>query len=105
MLRTLLFSLLFAVTGLARAELVIEITRGADDAIPIAIVPFGGPQPAGSDGTADIVRANLERSGKFKPLPLDKMPVRPTSAGQVLYNEWKGTNASYMLVGSVQTTA
>lgn len=103
MLRTLLFSLLLA-TGLARAELVIEITRGADDAIPIAIVPFGGAVPTGADGIADIVRADLERSGKFKPLPNEKLPMQPTSAGQVLYNEWKGSGANYMLVGSIQAT-
>lgn len=105
MLRNLIFSLLLVASGFARAELVIEITRGAADAIPIAIVPFAGAQPAGSDPTADIVRADLERSGKFTPLPYEKLPVRPTSAGQVLYNEWKGTNARYLLVGSVQTTA
>lgn len=101
MLRSVLLSLLL-LAGAARADLVIEITRGADDAIPIAVVPFGGAQPAGSDGTSDIVRADLERSGRFKPLDYAKLPVRPTSGGEVLYNEWKNTNASYLLVGSVQ---
>ncbi len=105
MLRTLLLSLLVVASGLARAELVIEITRGMADALPIAVVPFAGPQPAGSEGTSDIVRADLERSGRFKPLPYEKLPVKPTSAGQVLYNEWKGSGASYLLVGSIQTTA
>lgn len=99
MLRTLLLSLCL-LAGLARADLVIEITRGADDALPIAVVPFGGPQPAGSDGLADIVRADLERSGRFKPLPFEKLPVRPTSGGQVLYNEWRSVNVPYLLVGS-----
>lgn len=99
MLRYLLLSVCL-LAGLARAELVIEITRGADDALPIAVVPFGGGQPPGSDGTADIVRADLERSGRFKPLPFEKLPVRPTSGGQVLYNEWRGANVPYLVVGS-----
>jgi TolB protein len=104
MLRTfLLFSFLFCLGSFARAELVIQITRGADDAIPIAVVPFAGPLPQGSDPMADIVRADLERSGRLRPLPYEKLPVRPSSAGQVLYSEWKGTGASYLLVGSVQS--
>lgn len=103
MLRHLLLSLLL-LSGIARAELVIEITRGADDAIPIAIVPLAGPQPPKSDALSDIIRANLERSGRFKPLPYEKLPVRPTSGGQVLYNEWRGSGANFLLVGSVTQT-
>lgn len=98
MLRTLLLSLCL-MAGLARAELVIEITRGANDAIPIAVSPFGGPTPQGQDGIAGIVRADLERSGRFRPLAEDKLPVRPTSGGEVLYNEWRGVGP-WLLVGS-----
>lgn len=102
-------SLLAVVTTLAsvsaRAELVIEITRGADDATPIAIVPFGGTAMEGNDNTAEIIRADLERSGRFKPMAFDKLPVRPSSGGDMLYNEWKDTNANYVVVGSVKITA
>lgn len=104
MIRTLLLSLCL-MAGLARAELVIEITRGANDAVPIAVVPFGGPQPVASDGLADIVRADLERSGRFKPLPYEKLPVRPTTGGEVLYNEWRGLNLPFLLVGKATPTA
>lgn len=105
MLRTLLLSFFIIVSSAARAELEIEITRGADDALPIAIVPFGGETAAGNDALADIVRDDLERSGRFKPLPYEKLPVRPTSGGEVLYNEWKGVNANFLVVGSVTATA
>jgi TolB protein len=50
----------------AAAQLTIEITRGVDSGIPIAVVPFEWsgsselPQPI-----ADIVEANLVRSGRF----------------------------------------
>lgn len=104
MIRTLFLSLCL-MAGLARAELVIEITRGANDAVPIAVVPFGGSQPTGSDSLADIVRADLERSGRFKPLPYEKLPVRPTTGGEVLYNEWRGLNLPFLLVGSATPTA
>lgn len=104
LLRTFLISFFVFLSSAARAELEIEITRGADDALPIAIVPFGGETAAGNDALADIVRADLERSGRFKPLPYEKLPVRPTSGGDVLYNEWKSTNVNYLLVGSVTAT-
>lgn len=104
MIRTLLLSLCL-MAGLARAELVIEITRGANDAVPIAVVPFGGAQPTGSDSLSDIVRADLERSGRFKPLPYEKLPVRPTTGGEVLYNEWRGLNLPFLVVGSATPTA
>ncbi|MDF2445800.1 MAG: translocation protein TolB [Moraxellaceae bacterium] len=104
MIRSLLLSLLL-LSAFARAELVIEITRGADDAIPIAIVPFAGVQPQKSDAIADIVRADLERSGRFKPLAEAKLPVRPSSGGQVLYNEWRDSGAKFLLIGSVTATA
>lgn len=104
MMRTLLLGFFLFAIGSARAELVIEITRGADDAIPMAVVPFGGPVPSGAEPLADIIKSDLERSGKFKPLPYEKLPVRPTSGGQVLYGEWKGTSATFLLVGSVQPT-
>ncbi len=104
LLRTFLLSFFIIASSAARAELEIEITRGADDALPIAIVPFGGETAAGHDALADIVRADLERSGRFKPLPYEKLPVRPTSGGDVLYNEWKGVNSNFLVVGSVTAT-
>lgn len=42
MLRFFALIILLACSGPIRAELVIEITRGADDAQPIAVVPFSG---------------------------------------------------------------
>src|SRR3977135_2697322 len=47
------------------AELVVEITKGQADAIPIAIVPFSSPE-AGSFDVAQLVSADLARSGRFK---------------------------------------
>lgn len=104
MLRFLLISLFALAGSFAHAELEIEITRGADDATPIALVPFGGPTATGNDNIASIVRADLERSGRFKPLADSKLPVRPTSGGDVLYSEWKGVSVNYLVVGSVQQT-
>ena len=61
----LLFALSISVT--ARAELVIEITEGIDDPIPVAFVPF---QWQGSGALplelADLIENNMERTGLFE---------------------------------------
>jgi TolB protein len=87
----------------ARADLTIEITQGADDATPIAVVPFKGPELDENIGT--IVSDDLERSGAFKPLAQAKLPSRPASSGEVLYSEWKPTNINYLIVGNISQTA
>src|ERR1700720_2534888 len=49
------------------AELVVEITKGQADAIPIAIVPFSSPEAAAASfDVAQLVGADLARSGRFK---------------------------------------
>lgn len=100
MIRFLSALLILVSASLARAELVIEITRGADDAIPIAVVPFAGTAPGGNDSLSDIVGDDLNRSGRLRTLPENKLPVRPTSGGDVLFNEWRSSGVSYILVGS-----
>lgn len=100
MIRFLSALLILVSASLARAELVIEITRGADDAIPIAVVPFAGLAPGNNDSLSDIVGDDLNRSGRLRTLPDNKLPVRPTSGGDVLFNEWRSSGVSYILVGS-----
>lgn len=100
-MRLFIACLLLLAAATARAELVIEITRGADDAQPIAIVPFAGPQAG--DNLGRIIAADLERSGRFRPLPENKLPVRPSNGGEVLYSEWQGTDVGHLVVGSVTT--
>ncbi|HQV41645.1 MAG TPA: hypothetical protein PLN04_06455, partial [Moraxellaceae bacterium] len=77
MLRFSTLLLLLTLSSLSRAELVIEITRGADDALPIAVVPFSGTQA--SDNIGSIIKADLERSGRFRALPDNQLPAQPDS--------------------------
>jgi TolB protein len=49
------------------AELVVEITKGQADAIPIAIVPFSSPEAAAATfDVAQLVSSDLARSGRFR---------------------------------------
>jgi len=103
MLRLSALLSLLLVSTLARAELVIEITRGADDALPIAIVPFSGPQA--DDNIASIIRNDLDRSGRFRSLQDSQLPAKPDSAAAVNYAQWQNIGANHLVTGAVQTTA
>ncbi len=66
-LRLLWLLILLLASGLAHAQLTIDITKGIEGkGIPIAIAPFGGGAP---EDIAGIIAANLQRTGKIAPQP------------------------------------
>lgn len=88
----------------ARAELQIEITEGVDQALPIAIVPFGwqgAPGGAPPLDAAAIVAADLARSGRFAPLPRADMLQQPTSAAEVQFDDWRRQGSEVLVIGRV----
>lgn len=90
---------LFACAG-AQAQLVIEITRGQNDAIPIAIVPFGAEGAAlGQLDVAQIVADDLARSGRFAPLDRKDMIERPSSGDQIRFSDWRLLKSNFIAVG------
>jgi len=103
MLRFSTLLLLLTLSSLSRAELVIEITRGADDALPIAVVPFSGTQA--SDNIGSIIKADLERSGRFRALPDNQLPAQPDSSTGLNYAQWQSIGTNHLVVGSSKTTA
>jgi len=101
-----LFSVLLVMllsTQLARADLTIEITKGLEGALPIAIVPFAqlGEQ-APPHNVGDIVSADLARSGRFKPLPVGDMLARPSRGDQVDFRDWRAVNVENLVIGEVE---
>ena len=101
--RTILLVLLMGLTMSARAELTVEITKGLDNAVPIAIVPFGWSQPTPLPlEVSDVISADLYRSGQFKPLDKADMLSRPTDASQVFYRDWSVQKVQYLVIGKLQ---
>lgn len=92
--------LLMACAGMARAELTIEITKGNDQAIPIAIVPMSQGEELPQD-ISHIISNDLERSGRFDPLPRESLIARPNSSSEVYYQDWQQLNSDYLVVGNV----
>src|SRR5882757_5505148 len=86
----------------AHAELVIEITRGTNDAIPIAVVPFGaaGPLKPPVD-VAEVIGSDLSRSGRFAPVERRDMIEQPTSGDQIQFADWKLLKSNFIAVGKL----
>ena len=92
----------------AQAQLVIEITKGQANAIPIAIVPFGWSGAAAlPEDVAGVVSADLQRSGRFAPLARrDIDPIgRPTAGADIRFQDWRYVRADYVAVGRVASEA
>jgi len=87
--------------GSASAELLIRVTEGRVDAVPIAVVPFAGAQGAPED-VSQIVQADLHRSGQFKPLPAEDMLSRPSNESEMIYRDFRVLGMEYVVAGSMK---
>ncbi len=81
-------------------EFVVEVTRGQEDAIPIAIVPFmGGEGTAESFDVARVVADDLSRSGRFKAMDRNDMIEQPHNGASIAFDDWRRLGNDYILVG------
>ncbi len=97
-----MFVLLSSMTNVAHAALELVITDGIDSARPIAVVPFKweGSQPLPTDISA-VIASDLQRSGKFSPVPISKMPQTPFNEAEVNFESWTSLGVDALLTGSV----
>jgi TolB protein len=90
----------------ARADLRLDITRGRVEPLPIAIPAFAGG--GGADGgagrdIAQVVSADLDHSGLFRPLD-PRSFIQNVAAGEgPNFADWRQINAQALVTGSVQT--
>ncbi|UCG74265.1 MAG: Tol-Pal system beta propeller repeat protein TolB [Chromatiales bacterium] len=86
--------------GSAAAELRIEIRQGVDQAVPVAVVPFGWEgQGAAPADVAAVVASDLGRSGRFAPLPRGDLLARPTDGRDVDFDDWRILGTEIVIVG------
>ena len=94
---------LIALSVPVRAELVIEITQGRDNPTSIAVVPFAwSGWGAAPEDVAEIIGADLLRSGQFAPVARGDMLSLPTRESDVFFRDWRATDVEYLLIGRVQ---
>ena len=98
------FTLLFSFSAWS-SNLVIEITQGVDNPVPIAVVPFQwSGDKALKDDVALVVDADLERSGQFKSLKRSLMLSFPYQTEDVYYRDWRYLSTEYLVIGQVLPT-
>jgi len=95
-----LATLLGAMPG--HAQLRLDITQGVRDAVPIAVVPFGGQAEGGENDIAAVVANDLRMSGRFAPLERRDMVTRPTSGGEVRFEDWRLLKSDFIVVGRIE---
>jgi TolB protein len=89
----------------ASAQLRLDITQGVRDAVPIAVVPFGGQPEGGPGDVAAVVANDLQLSGRFKPLERRDMVMRPTSGSAIRFEDWRLLRSDFIVVGRVEPEA
>src|SRR5690242_10058252 len=102
--------LLAALTGLAAATpafaaLQVDVTQGNAQPLPIAIpdfLPGGGGDPQAGANVAGVVRADLERSGLFRPLDQKGFVEHVTDINKVpTFATWRSITAQGLVTGQV----
>lgn len=90
----------------AYAELTIVITEGSNKAQPIAVVPFANKGGiAVPFDIAKIIADDLQRSGDFDTLPVNRMLSLPENMEQVFFRDWRLLGQNYVLVGQISFDA
>ena len=81
----------------------IEITQGVEGALPIAVVPFaevGTRHPP--EDIAEIITADLARTGQFKPFPVKDMLSKPTQPSDIKFQNWRVLGVDNLVIGNVR---
>ena len=97
------YLILILVCNASFAELRIEVTKGVDNAVPIAIVPFEwrdrGVLP---EDPSRVVTSDLLQSGRFDTLPTEQMLSLPHSKSEVYFRDWRMLNVEYLVIGHLK---
>ena len=88
----------------AFGNLNIEITRGDEAALPIAVMDFQQATTMMQSQTsiASIIRNDLRNSGQFEIIPPKQFAQKPKSMAQVNFGYWRRLHADYLLLGSAK---
>jgi TolB protein len=90
----------------ARADLRVEITEWNIEPAPVAVVPFGwqGSNAAAPLDVAEVIAADLRRSGRFAPIEETQMLSRPTTGTDIDFDDWRILKVEAVVIGRVEQT-
>lgn len=100
--RILIVGCLASLLSVAQAAgLTIEITKGSQTAVPIAVVPFAQQGSIGNVKISDVVSSDLAGSGFFKTLAEEDMLTKPSEPDRINFKDWQVLGQDYMVIGHV----
>ncbi|HTA64010.1 MAG TPA: Tol-Pal system beta propeller repeat protein TolB [Xanthomonadaceae bacterium] len=81
----------------------VGLVTGNDAALPIAVVPmeYQGSSAKPDTNVADVIRADLNRSGQFRSLPENQIVEHPMTGADMKYPTWRLLKQDYVLIGRV----
>lgn len=84
----------------------IVIEDGIENALPIAIVPFGWSQSSSVAplDLAAVISQDLSRSGRFDVMPEQDLPQRPTAYDGINFGDWRKLGMENILIGRMELT-
>ncbi len=88
----------------AQAQLTVQITRGVTSPIPIAVVPFASDAGTPVD-LAQVIEADLARSGRFAGLPRAQMLQHPSTGAALDLAQWRLMKTDFVVIGRVHGAA
>lgn len=99
-------AVLLAFSSVARAELVIDITQGNIKPLPIAVTDLYSPTETTSKigkQIAEVIQADLERSGLFKPIDQRAFLQKPIDLQVIpVFANWRKIDAQALSTGLVR---
>ena len=87
------------------AQLRLDVTRGKIEPMPIAIPAFaggGGEEAQTGRDMAQVISADLERSGLFRPLDPQSFIQNVSASEGPRFGDWRQINAQALVSGTVQ---
>jgi TolB protein len=96
----------FVYAGSAFGDITVEITKGGVARTPVAVVPFGweGQSAEMPLDIAEVIAADLQRSGRFAPIAEENMLQKPTTGAELDFDDWSFVKAEAVVVGRVVQT-
>ena len=98
--RSLLLAATLLFLRVGDAELRVEVTRGVEGGVPVAVAPFRGEPEGAERGYHRIVSDDLAYSGLFSIIRTGIIESPPLG-GRVDYNEWLSYGVEKFVIGEV----
>jgi len=92
--------------GAHAQQLEVDLQGGMAAALPIAVLdmPYQGASSPPDTDISAVIRGDLNRSGRFRTLPVEDIVERPTRGAEVVFDTWRVLRQDYLVIGRVLDT-